>query len=155
MNAEVIKIMNKKEKKQNFRKWWRKNGYKVLRVVLFPIWIGEIIQEKIKAYLYSREVWSEERVKEILDYYIPHTSDWDANDKDLYFFNNGYGWSIHFAKKYLKRKDRRWWKKHCGWSGGDIRRYLIDKYELEGFTKEVRDCNGSWTEILFKMKEEI
>ena len=39
MNAEVIKEMNKKETKfDKARKWWNKNGYKVMRVILFPIW---------------------------------------------------------------------------------------------------------------------
>ena len=39
MNKEVIKAMNKKETKVNeIRKWWSKNGYKVMRVVLFSFW---------------------------------------------------------------------------------------------------------------------
>ena len=38
MNAEIIKAMNKKETKIDaFKKWWKKNGYKVMRVVLFPL----------------------------------------------------------------------------------------------------------------------
>ena len=41
MNAEIIKAMNKKETAiDRFGKWWAKNGYKVMRVILFPIWWG-------------------------------------------------------------------------------------------------------------------
>ena len=41
MNKEVVKAINKKESKFNaIKKWWDKNGYKVMRVVLFPIWWG-------------------------------------------------------------------------------------------------------------------
>lgn len=152
MNAEIIKAMNKKETKiYKIRKWWSKNGYKVMRIVLFPIWRGIKAKEKITSYLNSREKWSEERVKEILSYYIPRRAEWDADDKCFYFFDNGYGWSMCFAKRYLKRKDRRFWNVHSSWNGGKIRSYLIDEFELEGFEKEVGNCSEGWTEISFKM----
>ena len=154
MNKEVIKAMNKKENRFNtIKKWWDKNGYKVMRVVLFPIWLGIKAKEKITSYLNSREEWSEERVKEILNYYIPRLADWDEEDKCFYFFDNGYGWSIGLAKKYLKRKDRRFWNVHHGWGGGKIRSYLIDEFELEGFEKEIGNCSEGWTEIAFRMIE--
>lgn len=154
MNKEVVKAINKKENRFNaIKKWWDKNGYKVMRVVLFPIWWGIKAKEKIDYYLNSREEWSEERVKEILNYYIPRRAEWDAEDKSFYFFDNGYGWSIGLAKKHLKRKDRRFWNVHRGWVGGKIRSYLIDEFELEGFEKEVGDCSEGWTEITFRMIE--
>lgn len=154
MNTEIIKAMNKKEtKRDKFRKWWSKNGYKVMRVILFPIWCGIKVKEKITSYLNSREEWSEERVKEILNYYIPRKAEWDAEDKCFYFFDNGCGWSMNIARKYLKRKDRRFWNIYTGWSGGKIRTYLIEKFELEGFEKEVGDCYDSRTDISFKMIE--
>ena len=152
MNKEVVKAMNKKENRTNaIKKWWNKNGYKVMRVVLFPVWWGIQAKEKITLYLNSREEWSEERVKEILNYYIPRNSEWDEDDKSFYFFDNGYGWSMTLAKKYLKRKDRRFWNVHRGFGGGKIRSYLIEEFELEGFEKEVGDCSDGWTEITFRM----
>ena len=154
MNKEVVKAMNKKENRFNaIKKWWDKNGYKVMRVVLFPVWFGIKAKEKITFYLNSREEWSEERVKEILNYYIPRLADWNEEDKSFYFFDNGYGWSIGLAKKYLKRKDRRFWNLHNGWNGGKIRSYLIDEFELEGFEKKVGNCSDSWTEIAFRRIE--
>lgn len=154
MNAEIIKAMNKKEKKHPIRKWWNKNGYKVRRVIFFPIWATIVIKDKLKNWLDNRETWSEERANEILNYYVPRRADWDNEDKTFYFFDNGYGWGMPFAKKYLKRKDRRFWEVWNSWSGGEIRLYLINQFELEGFTKEVRNCDSTWTEIVFTMKEE-
>lgn len=153
MNKEIIKAMNKKEKKHTIRKWWNKNSYKVMRVVFFPVWIGTIVKDKITAYLNSKEEWNEERVKEILSYYIPRRAEWDNEDKTFYFFDNGYGWSAGSAKKYLKRKDRRFWKVNNGWTGGKIRYYLIHEFELDGFVKEVGDCSEGWTEVAFRMIE--
>lgn len=149
MNAEIIKAMNKKEKKNTFRKWWNKNGYKIMRVVFFPIWIATVIKEKIEKWLNSRESWSEEKANQIFNYYVPRRAEWDNEDKTFYFFDNGYGWGIYHAKRYLKRKDRRFWKvNHIA-----LRHYLINNFELEGFTKEKGDCSNGWTEISFEMKE--
>ena len=154
MNKEVVKAMNKKETKATeIRKWWSKNGYKVMRVILFPIWRGICIKDKINHYLNKREEWSEERADEILNYYIPRRAEWDAEEKEFYFFDNGMGWEMKYHHKQIKRRDRRWWRIHAyGW-GGKVRTYLINKFELEGFTKEVFDTYDSRTEIVFKMIE--
>lgn len=154
MNAEVIKAMNKTEKQENkIRKWWKANGYKVWRVILFPYVLGHFAKEKIEKYLNSRNKWNEERAKEIFDYYIPRRAHWNDEDKSFYFFDNGYGWSICSAKRYLKRKDRRFWDNYNGFWGSKLRTYLIEKFELEGFTKIVGNCNEGWTEVEFVLKE--
>ena len=152
MNAEIAKAINEKKKKHPVRKWWSKNGYKVMRIIFFPIWIGMVITEKINKYFNSRQEWSDERAKEILNYYVPRRADWNAEDKTFYFFDNGMGWG-NLAKKYLKLKDRRWWNNYNGFWGGEIRLYLIEEFELEGFTKEIGNCYDGWTEISFTMIE--
>lgn len=152
MNNEVIKAMNKQSRKENnFKKWWNKNGYKVWRVVLFPIWAYVWSKEKIEKRLNAQTIWSEARAKEILDYYIPRCAKWNQKDKTFYFFDNGHGWSMYFAKRHLKLQDRRFWKLYGEWR---IRHYLINTYQLEGFTKENGNCYGDWTEITFTMKTE-
>lgn len=153
MNNEVIKAMNKQpHKESNLEKWWRKNGYKVWRIVLFPLWAYVWSRDKIKTYLDSRTEWSESRANEILNYYIPHRAHWDGEDKTFYLFDNGLGWSMHFAKKHLKLKDRRFWKLYASWGGGYVRKYLINNFELEGFTKKVGNCYDGWTELTFTIK---
>lgn len=154
MNKEVIKAMNKKETKSyTARKWWNKNGYKVMRIVLFPLWWGICIKEKVDYYLNKKEVWSEEKADEILSYYIPRKAEWDAEDKSFYFADNGMGWGMRYCRKNIKRKDRRWWRIYTNGWGGKVRTYLINKFELEGFTKEVGDTYDSWTEVTFRMIE--
>ena len=149
MNKEIVKAMKSKKEPSKIRKWWSKNDYKVWRVILFPIWIGSIINEKIEKYLNSRNKWSEERADEILQYYILRRAEWVEDEKEFYFFDNGYGWGT--AKKYLKRRDRRFWKVNSGSWGYKIREYLIKSFELEGFTKEVINKDLDWTEIIFKL----
>ena len=154
MNNEVIKAMNKKETKiDKIRKWWGKNGYKVMRVILFPIWWGFKAEEKIDAYLDSRNIWSEERANEILSYYIPRNANWDAEKKSFYFYDNGMGWDMRCRQKRVKLKDRRWWENYTRAWGGRVRIYLIEKFELEGFEKTVGNTDDFCTEVTFKMIE--
>ena len=107
MNAEIIKAMNKKETKiDKACKWWRKNGYKVMRVILFPIWWGICAKNKIHDYRYKRLEWSEERANEILSYYIPRKAKWHEDEKCFYFADNGMGWGMSYNKKFIKLRDR-------------------------------------------------
>lgn len=153
MNAEVIKAMNKKEKKNTFRKWWSNNGYKVMRVIFFPIWGCMWVKGKIDYYLNSKCEWSEERAHKILSYYIPRKAEWCEEDKAFYFFDNGMGWRMKCNRRKIKLKDRRFWNNYNGFWGGKIRTYLIDEFELEGFTKELGNCDDGWTEISFTLIE--
>lgn len=155
MNNEVIKAMNKKEDSRikRFKKWWKKNDYKVMRVILFPIWLGACAKNKIEKWLNSRQEWNEERANEIFNYFVPRKADWDADDKAFYLCFNGFGWNLSSAKRYLKWKDRRFWEVHNGWCGGKLRSYLIEEFELENFTKELGDCEEGWIEIAFRMIE--
>jgi hypothetical protein len=146
--------MNKKETKiDKAIKWWRNNGYKVMRVILFPIWWGVCAQNKIHDYKYKRLEWSEEKANEILSYYIPRIAEWSKEDKCFYFADNGRGWSMKCHQKKIKWKDRRWWKSHRGFYGGRIRKYLIEEFELEGFEKVV-DFDDDCVEIFFKLIQE-
>lgn len=154
MNKEIIKAMNNKETTgKKIRKWWNKNGYKVARVVLFPIWFAMVGKEKLNAYLNSKMVWSDERANEILNYYVPRYADWDEEEKTFYFADNGMGWTSKHCLKKIKIKDRRWWRCNAICWGGYVSKYLINKFELEGFTKEVGDCYDGWTEVCFRLIE--
>ena len=95
----------------------------------------------------------EEKEKKIRNYYFPRVAKWNKKDNRFYFFDNGCGWSINYAKKYLKRKDRRFWNLYSGFTGGKIRRYLIDKFELDGFKKEICNCEDGLKGVTFTLIE--
>lgn len=155
MNKEIIKAMNKKETAiDRFGKWWSKNGYKVMRVILFPIWGCIYAKNKIENYLNSKCEWSKERANEILSYYIPRKAKWYEDEKCFYFADNGMGWGMSYNKKFIKFRDRRWWNCNRGFFwGGKIRTYLIEEFEMEGFRKEVGDTYDQWTEVTFYLIE--
>lgn len=142
MNKEILKAIENKQKKHPFRDWWSKNGYKVMRILLFPIWIYSLIND----WNYTRTTWDEKRADKILNYYIPQRSEWNPKEKHFWFFDNGMGWD---STKCLKIKDRVFWRKFK-W---EIRKYLINKFELEGFEKEIIDTYDWYvTEVIFTQK---
>lgn len=156
MNKETFKAIKKKNQPSKLtplKNWWKKYNYIVFRIIFFPIWIIILSYNKINKYLDSRAQWDEERADKILNYYIPRRSDWNEEDKTFYFFDNGYGWMIESAKRFLKLKDRRFWQNNSYTWGGLIRDYLIKNFELEGFTKKVID-EKDYTEIIFEMIRE-
>lgn len=156
MNKETLKAIkksNQTSKLEPLKNWWEKYNYIVFRIIFFPIWIITLGYYKIIDYLNSRTQWDEKRADKILSYYIPRRSDWNEEDKTFYFFDNGYGWIIGSAKKFLKLKDRRFWQNNAYVWGGEIRDYLIKTFELEGFTKKVID-EQNYTEIIFEMIRE-
>lgn len=154
MNKEVIKAMNKKEAViSRFGKWWNKNGYKVMRIIFFPVWGCVCAKSKIEKYLNSKCEWSEERVNRILSYYIPRKAEWDKNEKCFYFTDNSMIWGTSYDKKFIKFHDRRWWSHNRSFWGDKIKTYLIEEFEIEGFRKEVGDTCDQWTEIAFYLIE--
>lgn len=151
MNAEVIKAMNKQETRmEKISKWWHKNSFKIFRVILFPIYFGGRAYDKYAAIIDARQTWDKQRAAEILSYYIPRVATWDEEKKEFYFFDNGMGWRMKHLIKKIKMKDRRFWKVNGNWYG-KIVRYLIDEFELEGFTKEIGDCEAGRTELTFHL----
>lgn len=108
------------------------------------------IREKIKSKRFKALQWDEARAQEILEYYIPRKAKWDKEKQCFYFFDNGMGWGLQCGQKLIKRKDRRFWKKFACGFGGEIRKYLIEKFELKGFIKEVFEIEWNDTEIIFK-----
>lgn len=147
MNKEIIKAMNVK-KEIKISKWFKKNSYKISKVIFFPLYFGYVIKEKYIDWRNSKIEWNEDRANSILQYYIPRRAKWIAEKKIFYFFDNGYGWFFKIAKKHLKRKDYNFWKIY----NHKIRIYLINNFNLEGFSKEVLDCSD-WTEIEFTLNE--
>ena len=154
MNKEIKKAINRKERKHSIRKWWRKNSYKVARIIFWPIWLYMVIEEKYKTKRYKSLEWSEERAREVLEYYIPRYTDWHAEEKFFHLADNGMGWTMReVVRKCVKRKNRAWWNKFASPWGGKIREYLIKDFELEGFTKTIEDDDYGWTEITFTLNE--
>lgn len=149
MNKEVMKAMNKGNKESVVCETFKKVAYGTLRVVTLPLYGVSLVRNKVDNWNYNRLLWNDKKAEEILNYYIPRVAEWDKEEKAFYMFDNGMGW----REKNIKLKDRKWWKKFARPFGGKVRKYLINDFELEGFSKEVRDCSNGWTEVVFVLND--
>ena len=147
MNKEVLKAMNKKEKKtSNFKKWWNKNNYKVCRVLFFYIYLPSIAYEKIKKHIRKQIAWSEEKATKALNYFLPHVLEFVEEDNAYYYCTNWHydGWNI--AKK-VPFGMKKWAKKF----GYETLKYLEEGYENAEFSKSIeKDYCDTW--IKFEKK---
>ena len=114
------------KEKSKFSKWWDKNGYKVMRIILFPIWIVVWLKEKYNNKKIKNCKWSEKRAKEFCDKYLPIFC--SKTDEGFYFYNNGYG----FSSKRLKHKDRLF----ASCYKYKILDYIVKNYAIDGYMKE-------------------
>lgn len=129
---------DKSHKESKVKKWWSKNYKTVMRVILFPIWVGTIISNMYKKHLANRNVWNEDRAKRFCDKYLPIIC--EKCDNGFYFYNNGYGFTGHKCVRKHKKDYRfayvyRW----------ELFKYIRDTYEIDGYSKEVHSCE--WDEI--------
>lgn len=133
-DKELNKELNKKEdtKIQKVKKWWGKNRYKVLRVVLFPLWIACILKEKYDEYCYNREQFSIEKCEKFFDKYLAKICEYDKESQT--FWIDVCDYDVFYWNSFVKsRRDKIFAKKN----GREMKLYLIEEYEVEGYKKIV------------------
>lgn len=127
------KNLAREERTRPLRKWWSNNGYKVLRVVLFPVWAviwsSRKIQEKRDRVLQ----WSDERATAILDKTLPSLL--ENEDGALWYCSD---WRTHFYnRKGIHGKNKRFAYKY----NARIHVFLFEKYQIEGYEKTIEKAN--------------
>lgn len=125
------------------RSWWNKNGYKVNRVILWPLWVTIKLNEKYK----TRQQPNFKRIKKYLDKYLPERARgyWD---KKL----NGFGiierdWDneyllIDSTNLIFYRHSRAY--KYCQRHKKTIQEYIFNEYQIDGFTKLTIEKDMEW-----------
>lgn len=96
--------------------------------------------------------WSDERANEVLTHWFLEKADWLERDRIFWYYRKSLGWDYRRNKRYLRKQDRIFWKKYAGYCGGEIKEYLVNKFQLDGFTKIVHCSDWDNFEIEFKQK---
>lgn len=140
--------------KQRISSWWSRNGYKIFRVVLFPLYLVYLISEwvkKKKCLKQKEKPFDKNRAKKILDRWLPDRfafvlrhmdvkegenesiliTDW-SDIGDISLRASGIGW-------IRGRKDQ----KYCFAHWKQFVEYVLNEYEIKGWeSKRIR----GWTE---------
>lgn len=151
MNDKLIKAKEKHDKKHPIKSWWRKNGYKIMRVILFPIWISYEIKTRLKDKWYKELEFSPEVCKAYLDKVLPGMVAHYCEDAKCFLISNTddmgdiqfcYFWqSSQINKKYesffLK------FTRLC-------EEYILNNYQIDGYQKMVLLNYSDWKQAAKK-----
>lgn len=146
---EKIERAAEEKERQNrgFRSWWRKNGYKVCRVVLFPIWICVLCKEKYAKYRSEHFTEDVSKTKRYIDKAIPKLVKHYVEDPSCILISFGsFGYYGDFSTEDFKNKFV---------VGHRIAQYFYDigyyrrrdmllDYDIDGYEKMVIDNWIKW-----------
>ena len=138
-------------------KWWRKNDYKVWRVVLFPIWICVYVYDKYKDYRYKSLTFSEEYCKKCIDKILPKLVAYynedpkcilisNCNDYGYIMFEDLCGIFSNYAEKHGCKKEIRFTSKFSDLT----KKYIIEEHEIDGYNKMVLTNYKEWSDAAKK-----
>lgn len=119
----------KSHKVSAIKTWWKKICKKALSILsrlLLPI---RKIANKISKATEKRTAWNEERAEVFCNKYLPQIC--EKTEEGFWFYNGGYGFIYKCIKR--NRKDYKFGLRNKV----ELFDYIKNKYEIEGYTKEV------------------
>lgn len=137
---KIIKTKEKFDRKQNnkIRKWWRKNNYKIYRVILFPIWIVITLLEKHDNKQYEQLKYSPEVCKKYLDKVMPFmVAKYCENAKEILISDADDMGDIEFGDfcgDKLRKKYKNIYQFFSKFHRS-FKEYVFTEYQIEGYEK--------------------
>jgi hypothetical protein len=136
MNNKIIEAKEKADRKRPIRTWWRKNNYKVLRIIFFPFWIAMILHEKYKDKSYATLSWSEEICKQYLDKALPKMVVHYCEDAKTFLISNADDMGdIEFRDLWDYRKQNKKYKRFFVKFDNQVKEYILNNYTIDGYSK--------------------
>lgn len=114
-----------------------------------PFWLSflipiAMIEEALTKWADNRRKWSTEKADRILRYSFPRGAEVNHEEQTIgrYIRSWWFNWST-----YAKWYDKKWCRKFST----QLKKYCIEEFEMEGYTKivEIED-GGEWTWVAFK-----
>ncbi len=147
MENKIEKQVNKKKRRENnkLKKWWRKNSYKVWRVLLFWLWLPMLLHEKISKKRYDAMKYSDKSNKKYLDKVLPYLVAYWEDDSNCFLMTEaGDMGGIRFKSLgYLPRKYRKQ-ERYFTKFYQEVKAYIVRTYEIDGYEKFPILTSGDW-----------
>lgn len=142
MKENTFNKVLKEEKAKKSKRIYRYKEFQTEYILLYPLMVLVYWLDKLGHYLRNRTQWSDKRTERIITYAFPKKADIDKEKGTIgrYFREWGFYW-----KSYAK-----WYNKwYCEKYNSAMLKYLIENFELKGFTKEVNIEEFEWTYVKF------
>lgn len=151
MNKEKIDgVIKKREHHKRFSRWWDNNGYKIMRVVFWFIWIPMFLHEKYINRKRTSFVKNPKKTKKLFDKAFPklvaaHCSDPNIIVIGLLDYGEFYGnddifTGYLFSDNCLSKKVKRYFKA----LSPERREQLFLEYEIKGYKKIILSQDQDW-----------
>ena len=138
MKNKIEKQVAKKQRRENnkLRKWWRRNDYKVWRVLLFWVWIPIKLFNKRSDKQYKGIQYSIETTKKYLNKVLPYLVSYWNEEPDCFLITNAgdmggirFRALMHLPRRY--KKQQRYFTKFYE----EVKAYIVRTYEVDGYEK--------------------
>lgn len=133
---EYAKKQAEKQAKKKKMRWWVRIGNDRVYIWALPLYGFVILADKFDNWKYNRLIWDEAKAQKVLDYALPKTLEYIA-EEDAYYFNTC--WNL--GKKNVPWYLRSWASKFAN----KLTDYLVDTYQKDGYEKEfIEDDYDNW-----------
>lgn len=146
----IEKQFRKQEKKKNssIRRWWRNNGFKILRVIFFYVWIPTLVHEKIKETRYKNLKYTDATTKKYLDKVLPKlVAHYEEDQNNILFHNTRDFGGINFywdlCSSWMKGKFKKETQYFTKFSK-QVQEFIIQEYNIPGYEKMVLNNWAAW-----------
>ena len=153
MNKNTINsAIQKRERQQHgFKHWWHINGYKVMCVVLWFIWLPMLAHEKYKEHHRKNFVENSAKTQKLLDKVFPKMVSHYCGDGKVIIVMLGSDFENYanfctedFHSSYaLPKRVRNYFSLL---TSEQLKRMMVD-YEIDGYEKRIVTCWQDWDEI--------
>lgn len=139
-----IKRRNNRRNKSKERKVYKFKDLQTNHIALYPLMVIVHYSDVLRERRFKKLVWNEERTERILNYIFPKIAEISDDGNTISkWINTWRFWFDDNAKFYDK--------KYCRKFKNEILDYLFNRYEIEGYNKEVI-TEYEWKEIVFTKK---
>ena len=140
-----IQKENEKKNKMTLSKWWNKNGYKIIRVILWPAWLFVVIKEKCHKKAYSELVFTNSTCKKYIDAVMPEMVRRHNNLHEEILISNADDMGaiefVHFYHSKNKKANTYFLKFF-----NEVKEYILTEYVIDGYDKMIIDNYTHWYE---------
>jgi hypothetical protein len=134
------------QRRTNKTKCHHWKGYSFKYYIVFPLVLVNYAWRSLNDFYTSKITWDPNRAKRVLDDTLPYIL--DEEDGELVYSMT---WSSFNFRRWAKLKDKRF----CGIYVYNIREYLKEEYEIEGYTKALVDDDVNYScWVIFQKKKE-
>lgn len=152
MDKNKIKSAIEKKRKKNFgiSLWWRRNGYKVMRIILWFVWVPLCFHERYSDIKRKNFIEDPVKTKRRIDKVFPKIVANYCNDENVILIILGTDFDSYgdfstedFTNKRVVGKRT---KKYFELLTYEQREKMIIDYTIDGYDKKILSCWQDWND---------